>query len=593
MFGVDKAICDRVNAVRRSNDAVAQDARQARIRMARTGNLQLIAPDAFSEEWPAPVIANLIDTAARDIAESLAPLPTLSCNAVNMRSAEARKRAQTRQHIGTYYWHHSNLKKFAVQGADWFFTYGFLPMVVEPDLEANCPRIRFEEPFGAYPDLDRYGRVRCYVKVHRMTRRDLAAMYPELTLLLCRDKYRADISDTECEVITYRDAEQTVMYVEGEDKILLEQVNNLIGRVPVAVAQRVSLDGKMRGQYDDAIWVQIARAKMASLSLEAGMKAVEAPIAVPQDMVDMPIGPDSIWRTDSPEKIRRVGLDVPADAFRFDQRLEQEAMRSVRYPEARSGQISASVITGRGVQELMGSFDAQIKTAQDQFGVALAEATSLAFELDERAFGDIPKEIYGVSAGAPYQMTYKAKDAIKGDYSCDVTYGLAAGLAPNNAVVMMLQLLGAQLISKESVQKQLPFDIDTVEMTTAITLEQGREAIMAGVQAFAQSIPSMAQQGMDPTQALQQISTFMDLVKKGKPVEDAANQAFTPPPPPEQPVSEDPLAAMGGEPGATAGLPGMGGPEGPQALPDVLSMVGAFRNGRADMSAAVKTNQLI
>jgi hypothetical protein len=526
-----------------------------------------------------------------DIAESLAPLPTLSCNAINMTSSAARKRAQDRQHIGMYYWHHSKLKKFAVQAADWFLTYGFLPFVVEPDFRANCPVIRWDDPYEAYPQIDRRGNVQAYVKVNRWTRRELAALYPELTLELCRGEYAQDISDQECEVVTYRDAEQTLMFVPGKRKVLLEQVNNLIGRVPVAVALRTSIDGKMRGQFDDAIWVQIARAKMAALSLEAGMKAIEAPIAVPQDMVDMPIGPDAIWRTDQPDKIRRVGLDVPADAFRFDQRLEQEAMRATRYPEARSGQISASVITGRGVQELMGSFDAQISTAQDQFGVALADATSLAFEMDERVFGKVSKEIYGVSAGAPYKLTYKAESAIAGDYSCDVTYGLAAGLAPNNAVVMMLQLLGAELVSKDAVQKQLPFDIDAVEMQQQIALEKGRSAVLEGVNQFAMSIPMMAQQGMDPALALQQVAMFMDRVKRGDDIEAAAQKAFTPPPPPEpepgmEPMmAEDPMAAaMGG---------GMGGMEGPQALPDVARMVAGFRNGRADMSASVQRNQLI
>jgi hypothetical protein len=63
MLNEFEKVCQRAEAIRRSEEAVAQDARHARIRMARAGNLQLIAPDAFSEEWPAPVIANFIDVA--------------------------------------------------------------------------------------------------------------------------------------------------------------------------------------------------------------------------------------------------------------------------------------------------------------------------------------------------------------------------------------------------------------------------------------------------------------------------------------------------------------------------------------------------
>lgn len=592
----------------------------SRIAMVRAGNLDLINPDCFSEDWPKPVIANFIDSAARDLAESLGPLPTLTCSSGRMNSETAKKKATLRSRIGASYWNGSRLKVHSVQAADWFFSFGFLPLVVEPDVDREAPRIRFENPIMAYPECDRYGNVRAYVKVMRHRAGELAAMWPEFAGRLLTGVDGEPAPGVELEVVRFVDADRDVFYVPSRGLQLVEQDHGL-SRVPVTLATRGSLDCEWRGQYDDAIWVQLARAKMASLALEAGMKAVEAPIAVPQDMVEMPIGPDSVWRTDSPDKIRRVAMEVPASAFAMDQRLEKEQMRSTRYPEARSGSISASVITGRGVQELMGSFDSQIKAAQDQFGHALAEATTIAFEMDEQLFGSMSKTIEGVSAGAPFRETYTASKAIGGEYSCDVTYGMLAGLAPNNAAVLMLQLLGAGLVSRESVQKQLPFDVDPVEMTSAITVERARDAMLEGVAALAQSIPAAAQVGQDPLEIVRQLSKFLQRVRGGSSVEDAAEAAFTPPEPTEEEMQMQAeqemmqgLGGMGGAPGGQPGMPGLPpgmGPDGlmsgvapgqagmpPGGLPDIANMVASFRGrgnagGSAEMSASVQRRRAI
>lgn len=605
MAPLDLVVARHVERLRTSAEAVSRDARMTRITMVRAGNLDLIAPDAFSDEWPKPVIANFIDSAARDLAESLGPLPTLTCSTGKMNSEAAKRKAVLRSRIGSYYWNASRLKVHSVQAADWFFSFGFLPVVVEPDIEEDCPRIRFENPVMSYPDCDRFGNVRAYVKVVRKRAGELASLWPEHAGRLLAGMDRVSMADAELEVVRFSDADRDIFYLPGKERTVLVESAHGLSRVPVTIAGRGSLDQEWRGQYDDAIWVQLARAKLSSLALEAGMKAVEAPIAVPQDMVEMPIGPDSVWRTDSPQNIRRISLEVPSSVWGMDQRLEMEQMRSTRYPEARSGSISASVITGRGVQELMGSFDSQIKAAQDQFGHALAEATSLAFEMDEKLFGKMSKTIAGVSAGAPFRETYRADKAIGGDYNCDVTYGFLAGLAPNNAAVLMLQLLGAGLVSKESVQKQLPFDVDPVEMSSAITVERAREAILQGVAGLAQSIPAAAQAGQDPLAITRQLGVFSKKIRGGASVEDAAEAAFTPPPPtPEEQAQQAAMAAMGG-PGGSGLPPGLD-PSGrmsgvapgqagmaPGGMPDLSNMVASFSQGRADLSASVSRRRAV
>ncbi len=605
-MALDRKLCEKVAQLRSSPEASQRDFRQHRMRQVRAGNFELIAPDIFSDSWPKPIVANFIRQASLDMAESLAPLPTLTCSNGRMTSDAAKERSASRQRLGSWYWERSKLRKFSVTGADWFFTYGYTPIIVEPDVDRMEPRIRFEDPFGTYPEIDRYGQVRCYAKITRATRAQIATRFPELAPQLLFNKHGRDIGEGEVEIVRYMDKDRTIMWADCEgDQLLLSEAHAGLTRCPVAIADLTgTIDGQFRGQYDDAIWVQLARAKMASLALEAGVKAVEAPIAVPEDMIDLPLGPNAIWRSQTPDKIRRVPMEMPQSAFAMDQRLDMEQMRSTRYPEARSGNIQASVITGRGVQELMGSFDSLISSAQVQMGDALADATSIAFEMDEKFWGSTRREITGVSAGAPYRETITVSKVVNGDYSCETTYGMMAGLAPNNAVIMMLQLLGAGLISKESVQKQLPFDVDPAEMNRAIVVERGRDSIVEGIAALAQSIPAAAQAGQDPMMIVGQIATWLDAVQKGKSVEDAAKLAFTPPEPPPG-MGPEGDAALEAE-AAAAGLPPGMGPDGlmqgvapgqagmaPGGLPDVLSMVSAFRNGKPETSASIQTRRAI
>src|SRR5258706_8429204 len=61
------------------------------VRAARQGEISMIAPDMVSEEFPKPIIANFIDTVARDLSEMVAPLPAFNCSSASMQSDTARK----------------------------------------------------------------------------------------------------------------------------------------------------------------------------------------------------------------------------------------------------------------------------------------------------------------------------------------------------------------------------------------------------------------------------------------------------------------------------------------------------------------------
>jgi hypothetical protein len=157
----------------------ARDQRMRDVLSVRQGDISKVYPAMFSEEYPKPLVANFVDVAARDLAEVMAPLPSFNCAATNMVSDSARKAADTRTRIANYFVSGSELQIQMYQGADWFNTYGMLPAMVEMDYETNNPRIRLLNPFGVYPEMDRFGRCISITQVVNTDAESLAMQYPE------------------------------------------------------------------------------------------------------------------------------------------------------------------------------------------------------------------------------------------------------------------------------------------------------------------------------------------------------------------------------------------------------------------------------
>lgn len=479
--------------------------------------------------------------------------------------------------------------------------------MVEPDFEHYGPHIVVDDPMGTYYTLDLRGNTTAYVKVWKEDTLGLIAKFPQHTDALRgkQDSPWGGAGDRhQLEVIRYIDRETQVLYVPERSNLVLLETRNILGKVPVFISERPGLDDDTRGQFDDVIWVQLARARMALLGLEAVEKSVQAPLAVPNDVQQMTFGGDAIIRSASPEKIRRVGVELPQAAFAESQMLERDMRQGARYPEGRSGEIDASVVTGRGVQALQGGFDSQVKTAQNAIGSALSRALSLCLEMDEKFWPGRKKEIRGVANGAHFEETYTPKKDINGVYTVDVTYGFAAGMDPNRALVFLLQLRGDKLVPRDFVQRQLPMDVDVVQLQQQVDNEETTDALKQGVFAMLASMGIMVQQGQDPGDILRKTASIITKREKGQAFHEAVLEAFAPPPAPPGGASipgEAPLPGPGSESAPPGGLPpGMqasglpfgvapGQAEmGQGGRPDMATLLASLgSNGQANLTAGV------
>lgn len=584
-------IFSRVEALRRAS--ADRDQRHRDVHDVRSGDIDTVIPGSMPEAWPKPIVANLIDTSARDLAEVMGTMPSVNCSTGILTTDKAKKFSSKKTKVANYYIQSSRLNAGRqVELADYYTTYGLAIYVVEPDFEEKRPHIRVENPMGVYPDTDMFGRLRSYTKVWREEAIHLVSKFPSLLRMLQTNSVgQTDLgwAEREIEVVKYVDADRIVLYMPAHGNHVIDDMPNPMGKIFVSVGMRPGYDNEVRGAFDDAIWVQLAKARMALLGLEATEKTVRAPLAVPRDVQKMTFGDDAVIRTDSPDKIRRVGIDVPQAAFQEGQVLEQELRVGTRTPEARSGNVDASIITGKGVQALMGGFNTVVTTGQTVIGEALRCAIQLAFEMDELLWPSDKKTIRGTSQGTPFEETYSPSKDINKDYTCDVTYGFAAGQDPARAIVGLLQLRGDQLISRDFFQRQLPMGIDVVQMQTQIDNEQFTDALKQGMMGYMQAIPQMALQGQDPLDALQKVAQLIQLREKGEPVHDAVLKVFTPKEAPPGAAPQNPLAAaLGGAQGPGGPTP-QGGPPGASEQPQGIDMMtllsGLTGGGEARMTA--------
>jgi hypothetical protein len=582
----------------------SRDSRMGQVRAIRASELDRVAPGLLADDFPKPIVSNVINVAAQYSAEQIGVMPTISCTAGVMVSDRQKKYAMRRTLIAHNYIENSRLKIAMVEASDWLNTYSFLPVIVEPHFgDAYCepgPRLRFENPLGCYYDLDVYGRTRCFAKVYDSDVQALAAKFPHVASAL-RAGLRVE-SNAKVEMVVYYDDDEIVTYVPTRDNLVLNRVANKFGRCPVFVAESPKFDSENRGAFDDVVWIQVARAVFAQMGMRAAKKSMNSPLVVPPDVVNIPFGPDRVIRTNMGEKIHYPIADMPPAAWQIGEILDRDMTVGARFPEGATGKSPGSIVTGRGMEELMGTIDSKVRTYQLIIGDCLRRAVSAAFEMDEKFWPRRRRFIRIMVSGQQYEESYVPVRDIAGVCQVDVTYGMAAGMDPNRALVFLLQARGDKLISRDYALRQLPFDLNVDQVMEQIDTEELADALKQMLAQTAMAVPAMAAQGQDPVDTLTKLAAVMKKRESGVPLHEAILAAFTPPKtaqPPEGPQGPQMPPGMSPPGGAPQGAPGAPqGPSSPMAgpmaggKPDLMQMLsGLSGGGSPNLQANVKRVQ--
>src|ERR1041385_8449136 len=151
MVRTPSEIYNKVEALRKANSD--RDQRQKDVRDIRAGDIEQVVPGSMPDAWPKPIVANAIDTTARDISEVMGVMPAVNCTNSVMTSARAKKFSSRRTKVAQHYILTSRLEAGKqIEFCDFYNTYGMAVYSVEPDFERKTPIIRIENPISAYPD---------------------------------------------------------------------------------------------------------------------------------------------------------------------------------------------------------------------------------------------------------------------------------------------------------------------------------------------------------------------------------------------------------------------------------------------------------
>lgn len=562
-----------------------RDSRATQVRHIRNGDFDKVAPEIFNDEWPRPVVANLIDVLARDYAAALAPLPSFSCSATSMMSESARKFADRRTKIANSYLLHSNLAAQNLDGADGYGCYGLYAIMVKPDLDAKMPFMRVLDGASVYPLWDSQMRTRAALIRTFVSAPDLEVEYPELREL--RKKTPGSCTEERYELCQWVDDKRVVAWLPAMKNHVLKSSPNPIGKCFVVAVPRPSGEGSwtgnIHGAYDDLIWPQMMRHNLSILSVQAADKAINAPLVVPMDVADIPEGPDAILRTSNTQGVRRADINVPPQAFAAMDWLERDILQGAMTNQGRLGQQGSGWTTGRGMEALGDGFNSGVAAAQEMLKFALREAVCLSFRWDETLWRNETKKIRGQDNGVPFEMSYMPAKDINGDYTVEVTYGFMTGMDPNRALVYVLQMLGAGVVSKDYVARSLPAQINATEELKKVDLEQVRAATVAALGGVAASLPQMIANGMDPSAIVTAIAKVAQEMQKGRPIEQVVVDVFAPPKPEPTAAAVDPSAPPAPpEGGLLPPPPGGGGRPSLQML-----MAGLSSSGSPQLGASV------
>ncbi len=236
----------------------------------------------------------------------------------------------------------------------------------------------------------------------------------------------------------------------------------------------------------------------------------------------------------------------------------EQAHNQAMWPPQRSGSFEASLASGKAVQAVTGSFNAELAWAQTDMEHMLRRTNQMLAAMDEE-FCAGSKKIDGIEDGKAFVETYDPTKLFRGDYRNKVTYGDAIGLDEQNRITKLAMVRNLEGMSLRTFIEKAGVVEDALHEEREMAIENLTRLFYDVI------LPQQVQAG--DTMALKQFvdkidgdretvrSAVMDTIREMMGVAGPIPAAGgTPPTSPDALLMERSLA-QGGIPGSAAGLP--------------------------------------
>jgi hypothetical protein len=459
------------------------------------GDFDVFDPDEESVDSRSP---NLIQVALEDTAESASLVPTVRVQPERP-NQQSKKTARTMEQVAVSYMDINKMDLLIPRSVMDKAAYGMSVWTISPDFDQEIPLIERRDPRQCYPEPG----FRPGDEVHKcmFTREvffsQLPPEYQDVLRSAVADHSEIDDPDENAKVVLveYYDEDEYVLaglyqastsglvrYKSGSDvpyPVLLERIENKIGICPVVIGSRISLDGEIRGQFDQVVGLLEAHIRLMGLILDYADQAVYSDIFVKDLIGEMPYGGGSFIELGPQGAIGRVppavsSLNVQQDLMQLIDGIHLGG----RYPKSRPGEIDQSIASAKFLEASAGMMNTAIRTYHQILQRQMERALRIALEVD-KAYFPRSKTASGILRNQEFLTEYNPKTDIDTKNLLRVEYGLGLGRDPAQSAVLHIQYSQAEFVSKEFVQENIDGLTDVGRERSRLDVEKFRGMALA------------------------------------------------------------------------------------------------------------------
>ena len=534
------------------------------------GDFDIFDPDEEGVDSRSP---NLIQVALEDTAESASLVPTVRVQPEKSTKA-SKATARTMEQVAVSYMDINAMDMLIPRSVMDKAAYGMSVWTITPDFEQRIPLIERRDPRQCYPEPGfRPGdEIRRCMFSREVFFTQLPAEYQQVLRDSIAENSDLEDPDENAKVVLveYYDTDEYVLaglyqastsglvgYRSDSDvpyPVLLERIENKIGVCPVVVGSRVSLDGEIRGQFDQVVGLLEAHIRLMGLILDYADQAVYSDIFVKDLIGEMPYGGGSFIELGPQGAIGRVppavsSLNVQADLMSLIDGIHVGG----RWPKSRPGEIDQSIASAKFLEASAGMMNTAIRTYHQILQRQMERALRIALEIDKAYFPG-EKTAAGILRNQEFLTEYNPKTDIDTKHLLRVEYGLGLGRDPAQSAVLHIQYSQAEFVSKEFVQENIDGLTDVGRERSRLDAEKFRGMALA-------KLLQGLEAGMIPNKALVEIARARE---KGDDLFDLFEKYIVDPEEERQNALVDTGLGAPVEPGMP---PGPGGPPGPPGGP--------------------------
>ncbi|MDX1744488.1 MAG: hypothetical protein R3324_01005 [Halobacteriales archaeon] len=576
----------------------SQAASRARIRTILNGGENAIREllantlDTIDDLTPIPP---LLTSAVTRLGQKIGTaVPDLKTPEYGYKDSDAAKRnAELRQRIVESYDNACRLELQLPQAGRWAAGYGFFVWIVKDALDRDGSRYPYGElrdPFSCYPGqwgVDQQPEE--LAVLYRIQPDRLARIYPEIESTL-RQKYPrvaggilltsmvggpgswANQSGEGVLVAEYYHPEGTHVVLPEFQMRVSYAPNPIAPRNRFVVGKRFAFD-KLTGHYDHAVGLLAMLAKLDILQYIHTEDNVMAETNVFGDSIDgskYRRGRRAVNRFTQGTRVEKPQSGVDFRHFQMVDRIERRFRIGASYPVTDDGESPMSFVTGRGLANLRGDVDLEIKEYQKVLRYAIEDLDAARLMWDEKRNAGVQRGLVGFREGKAYAEKYEPGRDINGRYVTRRIYGVMAGWDEPQKIVTGLQLLQAGVIDLETMQENL----DGLDNQTRVNDRRRRQRAEDAMLAMLEQ--AVADPSVPPQEKAVAKLALRDIKKNPEKFDEIIDKWFTPD---EPEVSEDESGFVEGPPQNPFG-------DGPP--PDVQTVLSRLEQG-GDIAGGVQT----